>query len=134
VRPVGRYQRAAAATGLAVPAPGACPTDETLRLALALSHDEDAMVRRLAVKNLCPCHVRKTHADVWDRIFELVADPDPGVRMSVIHAMTDGSPREAWPRVEQALDSLRNDPDPRIRKHVRRTQAAQRRKGTANVN
>jgi hypothetical protein len=29
-----------------------------MRLALALSHDENATVRRLAVKNLCPCHVR----------------------------------------------------------------------------
>ena len=58
---MGQYDKASRRSGVALTGHGRTSAEEVPRL-LALSHDEDALTRRLAVKNLCPCHVRSNVA------------------------------------------------------------------------
>jgi molybdopterin-biosynthesis enzyme MoeA-like protein len=71
---------------------------------------------------------------VWERIFAMTTDDDPGVRRDVVHAMTDGSPREFAPLVLAHLQPMIRDQDPQVRKYVRRTLSAIRRSGRININ
>ena len=130
---MGKYTEVSQRVGVELPQPGGRPTDEQLDRLLGLSFDEDPLVRRLALKNLCPCHVRRERTDVWDRVFALADDPDPGVRHDAIHALTDGSPRDLGPRVHAALERARTDPDRKIRRYVRDLRARQRCTGRVNV-
>jgi len=123
-----------AKTGLGIPGPGTCPTEEMIPRLLELTADDDPKVRRLALKHLCPCRLQRQRDAVWERIFEMTADADAGVRRDVIHAMTDGSPRELGPVILTHLEPMLRDPDPTVRKYVRRTLAAIRRTGRINVN
>ena len=128
---MGKYAEAMAKTGLGLP-DGCTPTDAIPRI-LELSHDDDPKVRRLAAKNLCACHVRSDHPEIWDRVFELLDDPDPGVRGDAIHALGDGSPRYLADDIARALEGLRNDPDRVVRRQVKRVLEAYRRTGRVNV-
>lgn len=123
-----------AKTGLQIPGPGVCPTEEQIPTLLAHTRDDDPRVRRLALKHLCPCRLQRDREPVWERIFELAVDPDPGVRMDAIHAMTDGSPRDYAADVVTVLESMRNDPDVKVRRYVGRTLSSMRRTGRVNVN
>lgn len=96
---------------------------------LELSWSQESRVRQLACRNLCTCHVRADDDRVWTRLLELVGDPDPLVRGDVIHAITDSTPASRVPAVIQALESRHNDPDPGIRRRVRKTLAHCRRTG-----
>jgi vesicle coat complex subunit len=131
---MGRYAAAMAKTGLGIPGPGTCPTEQLVPALLALTHDEDPRVRRLALKHLCPCRLRRQRDPVWARVFQLTNDPDAGVRRDAVHAMTDGSPREYAEQVRSHLEAMRRDPDPQVRKYVGRTLDAIRRTGRINVN
>jgi vesicle coat complex subunit len=131
---MGKYAAAAAKTGLSIPGPGACPTDDQIPRLLAYTCDDDPKVRRLALKHLCPCRMQRQRDQVWERVFEMTLDPDPGVRRDAVHAMTDGSPREMAPLVMTHLEPMLRDPDPQVRKYVRRTLDAIRRSGRVNVN
>ncbi len=123
-----------ARTGLAIPSPGTCPSEHQIPELLALTHDQDPKVRRLALKHLCPCRLQRKREVVWARVFELTGDADPGVRRDAVHALTDGSPRDYAPRVWERLDAMRRDPDPTVRRYVTRTLNAIRRTGRINVN
>ena len=131
---MGKYAAATAKTGLSIPGPGACPSEEQIPQLLAFTHDDDPKVRRLALKHLCPCRLQRQRDVVWERIFEMTSDEDPGVRRDVIHAMTDGSPRDFAPLVLTHLEPMIRDPDPQVRRYVRRTLEAIRRKGRININ
>lgn len=131
---MGKYRAATAKTGLTIPGPGACPSEDQLARLLAITRDDDPKVRRLALKHLCPCRLQRKRDEVWERVFELTRDPDAGVRRDAIHAMTDGSPREFASTVLVHLEPMIRDPDPQVRKYVRRTLDAIRRSGRINVN
>lgn len=131
---MGRYSAAIAKTGLEIPGHATCPADDQIPQLLAFTGDDDPQVRRLALKHLCPCRLRRQRDEVWDRVFELAHDPDPGVRRDAIHAMTDGSPREFAGRVLAQLEAMTNDTDVKVRKYVRRTLSVVRRTGRVNVN
>jgi len=83
--------------------------------------------------NLCPCHLRTDRPEVWERVFELAADPDVHVRKQVLHTLGDGSPRRLKDRVIATLESMRQDPDGRLRRSVRRLLAQYRRTGRVNI-
>jgi hypothetical protein len=100
---------------------------------LARTHAEDAEVRRDAVRALCPCHVRRDRRRVWERLLEMVADADRRVRSHVLHALTDGSPKDLEHEVIAAIGRMRNDPDERLRRRVRGILAGYRRTGSWNV-
>ena len=130
---MGKYAHAIAKTGLPIPGGGACTPESEIPRILELTYDEDVKVRRLAAKNLCGCHVRADHPEVWERVYELLDDPDAGVRSDAVHALGDSSPTHLAPRTAAALEGLYNDPDPVLRKRVRKVVNAYRRTGRVNV-
>jgi hypothetical protein len=100
---------------------------------LARTHSPSAETRRVAVRALCPCHVRADRDAVWDRLIEMSTDEDRKVRSHVIHALTDGSPRDRERDVIGALGRMQLDPDPGLRRRARRILAFYRRTGAWNV-
>lgn len=108
------------------------PADEIEALLLQTT-DADPGVRCESVRHLCPCHVQANYDKVWDRLIELVDDPDPKVRKTVLHTLADGSPRERETEVVSAIEKLYNDPDLKLRKAVRTLLAKYRRGGRINI-
>ena len=106
---------------------------EEIEELLGLTYDEDPKVRMQGVRALCPCHVKADNDEVWNRIFELANDSHRSVRAHVLHALGDGSPRERESDVVQTVEAMANDPDPKIRRSVRRLLAQYRRTGKINV-
>lgn len=100
---------------------------------LEATYSQDARERADAARELCPCHLRDNIPAVWDRVLELARDPDLRVRKTVLHMMTDGSPREREADVIAAIETMFHDPDPKMRRVVRRLLAAYRRTGKINV-
>lgn len=89
--------------------------------------------RKQALKEFCPCHVKKNIDVIWDRIFEMLEDESPIVRDQVVHSLCDGSPNEKEEQVIEALEKLWNDPDATVRKKVRTALNSYRRTGKWNV-
>lgn len=65
-----------------------------------------AVIRKKALKEFCPCHVKKNIDEIWDRIFEMITDSDPNVRDQVVHSLCDGAPREREAQVIEVCDHL----------------------------
>lgn len=107
--------------------------DETISEYLQRTHDPDPRKRRAALKDLCPCHVRADIPELWERIFELLADEEGSVRDQALHALGDGSPAHLEERIVEATEALYNDPHPDVRKKARRMLNAYRRTGRWNV-
>lgn len=100
---------------------------------LLLTQSDDPDVRCEAAKNLCPCHVQANHPQIWDRLIEMAHDPDPHVRMTILHTLADGSPREREQEIVQALENLYNDDNLKVRKQIRYLLAQYRRTGKLNI-
>ncbi len=128
---MGKYDKARAKTGLRIP-PGDARTTEVDEI-LDLTYDDDSKVRALAVKNLCPCHVRADVEPVWSRIYELATDPERMVRAGVLHALGDGSPRDRVDEVVGVLEVLRRDPDRAIRRTANKVLWHHQRTGKVNI-
>lgn len=99
----------------------------------ALTYDRDPRVWRAAVTHLCPCHVKRNHEPVWERMVAMATDPDAKVRNWVLHVLTDGSPRSQQADVVRVLQVLHDDPEPRLRRKARKILAEYRRTGNLNV-
>jgi hypothetical protein len=93
----------------------------------------DPRVRRLAVTHLCPCHVKRNHGEVWDRMLSMASDPDVKVRRWVLHVLTDGSPRSREAEIVQVLGKMRDDPDRKLRRRARQILAHHHRVGGLNI-
>ena len=130
---MGKYAHTMAKTGLRIPGPDACTSPTEIPRLLELTYDDDPKVRRLAAKNLCGCHVRADHPEIWDRVLELLGDPDAGVRSDAVHALGDSSPKHRVHDFAAALEPLSNDPDRHLRKRVRKVLTAYRKTGSVNV-
>jgi hypothetical protein len=100
---------------------------------LAMTYDADPRVRRTAVTHLCPCHVKRNHGAVWDRMVAMATDADPAVRNGVLHVLTDGSPCSRQAEVVEVLQALHEDPDLKLRRKARKILAQYRRTGNLNV-
>jgi HEAT repeats len=134
IREMGKYDRVQERTGWGVPdqSDTTRTADEVAEL-IELSRDPDPKVRKIALANLCPCHVRSDHAAAWGRVLEMDTDPDPVVRRAVVHMLADGSPRRRAHEVSEALERMRNDPDRVVRRHVRVVLETYRRTGRINI-
>ena len=133
IEAVPKLIAAARRVGLAIPGGGGRLSDQEIDRALELTRDPEPRVRQAALMNLCPCHLQADRSEVWERVFELAEDADLGVRKQVLHTLGDGSPRRLEGRVVATLASMRHDPDPRLRRSVRKVLAHHRRTGRLNV-
>ena len=130
---MGKYAATMAKTGLHLPGPDSCTTEADIPRLLELTYDDDPKVRSLAAKNLCGCHVRADHPEIWDRILEMLGDPEAKVRSDAVHALGDSSPNHRVHDFAAALEPLYNDPDRQLRKRVRKVLNNYRRTGSVNV-
>ena len=130
---MGQYSQVAARTGWRVPTDGCLTRSDAIDQLLEMTTHRDWKVRRIAVKNLCPCHVRRQRDDVWQRLLELADDPEPGVRIDVLHNLTDGSPAEFAEQIEATVERLCADSHPKVRRYARYLRARQMRLGKVNV-
>jgi HEAT repeat protein len=131
---VGKYGKVRKTTGWGVPGPtDTSRTADQVDELVCLTRHADPKVRTVAVVNLCPCHARANFPAAWDRILEMISDPEPLVRRAVVHMLADGSPRERQGEVIEAMMALRNDPDRTVRRHVRLVLDNYRRRGRVNV-
>ena len=127
------YEHVVKRTGWGVPPEGATTAPENIPELLDLTCDQSPDVRRVAVKNLCICHVRQHVDAVWARLLELADDTDPGVRIDVLHALTDGSPEELADRVVRVVERRQADPHPKVRRYAQYLRDRQVRLGRVNV-
>ena len=97
------------------------------------TYDPDPKKRRKALKDLCPCHVRTDIPELWERIFECLADEDGLVRDQALHALGDGSPTHFEERIVEAIEKMYNDPQPEVKKKARRMLNHYRKTGKWNI-
>ena len=100
---------------------------------IQLTKHDDAQVRLKATQCLCPCQVKKDFGTAYERLFEMVEDPDPLVRYQVLHNICDGSPKQYESRILEALNKFGRDPDKKIRKAQNKVLTSVLRGGTWNV-
>jgi len=116
----------------------AIPVDQeedcvSLHKFLELTHDEDPITRKKALRELCPCHVKRDVEEFWDRIIAMTKDPDATVRYQVLHNLCDGSPTHREDAIVEALEAMHNDEDKYIRRRVHQVLANYRRTGKWNI-
>jgi hypothetical protein len=63
----------------------------------------------------------------------MVSDEDARVRADVFHTFCDGSPRAREGDVVRALERMQRDPDPKLRRRVRKMLAHYRAGGSINI-
>ena len=89
--------------------------------------------RAKALKELCPCHVRKDVEIFWNRTLEMIHDESPLVRYQALHNLCDGSPLHMEHRVVEALKVLHSDSDKLVSKTARRVLTVYRKRGDWNI-
>jgi len=82
---------------------------------------------------MCPCHVKKNIQEFWDRIIEMVKDPDPDVRYQALHNLCDGSPNDRELDVINAIKELEHDESKQVRRAVNKVISSYKRTGKWNV-
>jgi vesicle coat complex subunit len=97
------------------------------------THDPSAKVRKMALRELCPCHVKHDVKEFWDRIIEMIDDEDSEVRYQVLHNLCDGSPASREEDVIEALEKLHNDKDKYVRRRVHQVLTSYRKTGKWNI-
>jgi hypothetical protein len=109
-----------------------CATQSSPTL-LDLTSSPDSRERLRALRELCPCHVKRNIPEVWDRILQLAHDEDVQVRSTVFHLLLDGSPRERLDEVVFAVGRMTQDADDKLRRRARKVMAEYRSTGRINV-
>jgi len=100
---------------------------------IELTKNEDPRIRKRALKEMCPCKVKKAIDQIWERVFEMYDDPDTQVRYQVMHTLCDGSPFDKEFEVIEILEKMWNDKDEKLKRNVRRALNSYRRTGKWNV-
>jgi HEAT repeats len=126
---MGRFGRASLATGVFLPESRSRLRGGDVAALIGLCANGDARVRQLAAKNLCTCHVGSDDDAIWSELFRLINDPDDRVRSDALHALTDSTPTARVAAVVDVLIARYGDPDPHLRRRIRKTLARYRRTG-----
>ena len=126
------YVHATRRTGFRVPVGTPPPSEAEVQELLRLTYSRDPQTRRIAVKNLCPCHADLIDA-VAERLFALTADPHHGVRIDVLHNLTDGLPHRYDDRVRTAVEALRFDAHAKVRRYAEYLHERQERLGRVDL-
>ena len=100
---------------------------------IEISKYEDADIRLKAIEQLCPCKVQKDIDAFWQRLLEMVEDPDDTVRMQILHNLCDGSPPHLEAEIKEALEKFNSDPNKDIRRRAHKVLASYLRTGDWNV-
>ncbi len=87
----------------------------------------------MALREMCPCRVKRDLTDFWSRVFEMTSDPEESVRYQVLHTLCDGSPKHLEHRVAEALDAFNRDPSTKVRRQAHRALTAYWRTGRWNI-
>lgn len=87
---------------------------------LKQSHSSNPTERKAALKNMCPCRVKREIDPFWVRIVEMCSDPNDSVRYQVLHSLCDGSPANLEDLVAETVRGFWNDPCEKIRRGARR--------------
>ncbi|KAK3097549.1 hypothetical protein FSP39_010683 [Pinctada imbricata] len=100
---------------------------------IELTKHSDPMVRQKALREMCPCRVKKDLSDFWTRVLEMLDDDAANVRYQVLHTLCDGSPSHLEMEVAEALEVFNRDPDKKIRRQAHRALTAYRKTGKWNI-
>ena len=100
---------------------------------MILTYNKVEEIKLTALQRLCPCRVNNEITRFWDRIFELVNDPSPKIRMQVLHNMCDGSPDSYEDRVVEALEIFNRDKDSKIRRKAHKVIGSYAKTGKWNI-
>eukprot|EP01120_Amphizonella_sp_Union-15-10_P008867 TRINITY_DN3275_c0_g1_i1.p1 TRINITY_DN3275_c0_g1~~TRINITY_DN3275_c0_g1_i1.p1 ORF type:complete len:229 (-),score=47.50 TRINITY_DN3275_c0_g1_i1:106-792(-) len=113
-----------------VDTPKTCvPIEEFMKL----TFDENPITRKKALRELCPCQVKHDIEQFWNRILEMIHDPDASVRYQVLHNLCDGSPKVREEQVIAAIEDMHNDEDKTVRTTVHKVLTHYRRTGKWNI-
>ena len=77
--------------------------------------------------------MRRNVPEVWRRLIELTDDRNPGVRLDVLHDLTDGSPPALASEVRAVVERFMQDPDNNVRRYAAFLRSKQLRSGRINV-
>ena len=95
--------------------------------------DSNPKIRLNALKQMCPCKIKKDIDIFWNQIFAMVEDVDPNVRYQVLHTICDGSPKHLENKIADALEVFNRDPDQKIRRQAHKVLASYIRTGKWNI-
>lgn len=101
--------------------------------AIQATSDVKPYERKIALRKLCPCRVKKDIDVFWDRVFEMIHDPEPDVRYQALHNICDGSPAYLEDRVIEAVQSLQGDQSNKVRRVVSKVLLHYRKTGKWNI-
>ena len=69
----------------------------------------------------------------WERVFEMVADPDERIRKRILHIICDGRPERLEDRIYDALMEFNRDKDADIRRTAHKVRASFEHTGKWNI-
>ncbi|CAF2756035.1 unnamed protein product [Rotaria sp. Silwood2] len=110
-----------------------CRETEDIKTILVLTTHVDPIVRKRALKEICPCRVKEDIDVFWERVMEMIDDPADNVREQVLHTLCDGSPDHMEWKVVDALEKFNRDSNQYIRRRAHKVLSAYRRSGKWNV-
>lgn len=110
-----------------------CRNTEDIDEILEYTYSEDDDIRLEACKQLCPCKVLRDIEVFWNRVFEMVEDPDVRIRKRILHIICDGSPERVVDQVYEALGKFNYDKDSDIRRTAHKVMVTYERTGKWNI-
>src|SRR4051812_34598267 len=88
---VAKYDRVMEQTGFGQPPSGRRTSKNDITQLLSLADSDDPLERRVAIKNLCTCHVQADDDRAWAALLRAFDDGDVKVRREALHALTDST-------------------------------------------
>ncbi len=110
-----------------------CKTTTDIDVIIELSKHDNPQVRQRALKEMCPCRVKRDLDDFWRRVLEMVDDEANNVRGQVLHTLCDGSPKHLEFSVAEALDVFNRDSDSEIRRKAHKALTSYWKTGKWNI-